>query len=144
VHRRETQPHPQRRGFGFRNLDALTAASYLCLGGVNLDLPTETWVVALVFAAVGSDNASMAADTSLLSYRSEGSILSLWSQGSILSIGSTGSVLSIGSAGSFGSVASIGSFLSVGSLLSALSIGSVLAWRARGRIADSRQARRFP
>jgi hypothetical protein len=32
----------QRRGFGFRNLDALTAAIYLCLGGVTLDLPTET------------------------------------------------------------------------------------------------------
>ncbi|MEV8508134.1 hypothetical protein AB0368_25420 [Actinoplanes sp. NPDC051475] len=32
----------QRRGFGFRNLDALTAAIYLCLGGVILDLPLET------------------------------------------------------------------------------------------------------
>ncbi|GAA3919807.1 transposase [Actinoplanes auranticolor] len=32
----------QRRGFGFRNLDALTAAIYLCLGGVTLKLPTET------------------------------------------------------------------------------------------------------
>jgi transposase len=32
----------QRRGFGFRNLDALTAAIYLCLGGVSLNLPTET------------------------------------------------------------------------------------------------------
>jgi hypothetical protein len=32
----------QRRGYGFRNLDALTAAIYLCLGGVTLQLPTET------------------------------------------------------------------------------------------------------
>jgi transposase len=32
----------QRRGFGYRNLDALTAAIYLCLGGVTLNLPTET------------------------------------------------------------------------------------------------------
>ncbi|MFC5006140.1 transposase [Dactylosporangium cerinum] len=32
----------QRRGFGFRNLDALTAAIYLCLGGISLDLPTGT------------------------------------------------------------------------------------------------------
>jgi transposase len=32
----------QRRGYGFRNLDALTAAIYLCLGGVTVDLPTET------------------------------------------------------------------------------------------------------
>ncbi|MFI7597832.1 transposase [Actinoplanes sp. NPDC049681] len=28
----------RRRGFGYRNLDALTAAIYLCLGGVTLDL----------------------------------------------------------------------------------------------------------
>jgi transposase len=27
----------QRRGYGFRNLDAL----YLCLGGITLNLPTE-------------------------------------------------------------------------------------------------------
>jgi transposase len=32
----------QSRGYGDRNLDALTAAIYLCLGGVTLDLPTET------------------------------------------------------------------------------------------------------
>lgn len=32
----------QRRGFGCRNLDALTAAIYLCLGGVAVGLPTET------------------------------------------------------------------------------------------------------
>jgi transposase len=32
----------QRRGFGFGNLDALTAAIYLCLGGVTLDLPMDT------------------------------------------------------------------------------------------------------
>jgi transposase len=31
----------QRRGDGFRNLDALTAAIYLCLGGITLTLPTE-------------------------------------------------------------------------------------------------------
>jgi transposase len=31
----------QRRGYGFRNLDALTAAIYLCLGGITLNLPTE-------------------------------------------------------------------------------------------------------
>jgi transposase len=31
----------QRRGYGFRNLDALTAALYLCLGGITLNLPTE-------------------------------------------------------------------------------------------------------
>ncbi|MBG0568187.1 ISL3 family transposase [Actinoplanes aureus] len=31
----------QRRGYGYRNLDALTAAIYLCLGGVTLNLPTE-------------------------------------------------------------------------------------------------------
>jgi transposase len=31
----------QRRGYGFRNLDALSAAIYLCLGGITLDLPTE-------------------------------------------------------------------------------------------------------
>jgi transposase len=31
----------QRRGYGFRNLDALTAAIYLCLGGISLNLPTE-------------------------------------------------------------------------------------------------------
>ena len=32
----------QRRGYGYRNLDALTAAIYLCFGGVTLNLPTET------------------------------------------------------------------------------------------------------
>jgi transposase len=32
----------QRRGFGYRNLDALTAAIYLSLGGVTLNLPTES------------------------------------------------------------------------------------------------------
>lgn len=32
----------QRRGYGFRNLNALTAAIYLCLGGVTIELPTET------------------------------------------------------------------------------------------------------
>jgi transposase len=32
----------QRRGFGYRNLDALTAMSYLVLGGVAVQLPTET------------------------------------------------------------------------------------------------------
>jgi len=31
----------QRRRYGFRNLDALTAAIYLCLGGISLNLPTE-------------------------------------------------------------------------------------------------------
>ena len=31
----------QRRRYGFRNLDALTAAIYLCLGGITLNLPTE-------------------------------------------------------------------------------------------------------
>jgi transposase len=31
----------QRRGYGFRNLDALSAAIYLCLGGITLNLPTE-------------------------------------------------------------------------------------------------------
>jgi hypothetical protein len=31
----------QRRGYGFRNLDALSAAIYLCLGGISLNLPTE-------------------------------------------------------------------------------------------------------
>ncbi|HEV7710158.1 MAG TPA: ISL3 family transposase [Asanoa sp.] len=31
----------QRRGYGFRNLDALTAAIYLCLGGISLKPPTE-------------------------------------------------------------------------------------------------------
>ncbi|MFG1609516.1 hypothetical protein [Actinoplanes sp. NPDC049265] len=29
-------------GFGFGNLGALTAAIYLCLGGITLELPTET------------------------------------------------------------------------------------------------------
>ena len=32
----------QRRGYGYRNLDALTAAIYLCLGGVTLNLPMES------------------------------------------------------------------------------------------------------
>ena len=32
----------QRRGYGFRNLNALTAAIHLCLGGVTIQLPTET------------------------------------------------------------------------------------------------------
>ena len=32
----------QRRRFGFRNLDALTAAIYLCLGAITLSLPTQT------------------------------------------------------------------------------------------------------
>ncbi|PRX18854.1 hypothetical protein CLV67_1111, partial [Actinoplanes italicus] len=31
----------QRRGYGYRNLDALTAAIYLCLGGVTLNPPME-------------------------------------------------------------------------------------------------------
>jgi transposase len=31
----------QRRGYGFRNLDALTAMIYLCLGGITITLPTE-------------------------------------------------------------------------------------------------------
>jgi transposase len=31
----------QRRGYGFRNLDALSAAIYLCLGGITINLPTE-------------------------------------------------------------------------------------------------------
>lgn len=31
----------QRRGYGFRNLDSLTAMIYLCLGGVTITLPTE-------------------------------------------------------------------------------------------------------
>jgi transposase len=31
----------QRRGYGFRNLDALSAAIFLCLGGITLNLPTE-------------------------------------------------------------------------------------------------------
>jgi len=32
----------QRRGFGYRNLDALSAMIYLCLGGVTIPLATET------------------------------------------------------------------------------------------------------
>ena len=32
----------QRRGFGYRNLDALSAMIYLCLGGVTITLPTES------------------------------------------------------------------------------------------------------
>jgi transposase len=35
----------QLRGYGYRNLDAL----YLCLGGVALNLPTETGVVTHMF-----------------------------------------------------------------------------------------------
>ena len=31
----------QRRGYGFRNLNALGAAIYLCLGGITVNLPTE-------------------------------------------------------------------------------------------------------
>jgi transposase len=31
----------QRRGYGFRNLDALSAAIHLCLGGITINLPTE-------------------------------------------------------------------------------------------------------
>jgi transposase len=31
----------QRRGYGFRNLNSLTAQTYLCLGGITLNLPTE-------------------------------------------------------------------------------------------------------
>jgi len=31
----------QRRGYGFRSLDALTAAIYLCLGGITITLPTD-------------------------------------------------------------------------------------------------------
>ena len=31
----------QRRGFGYRNLDVLTAMIYLVLGGVTVQLPTE-------------------------------------------------------------------------------------------------------
>jgi transposase len=31
----------QRRGYGYRSLDALTAAIYLCLGGITINLPTE-------------------------------------------------------------------------------------------------------
>ena len=32
----------RRRLLCFRNLNALTAAIYLCLGGVTIQLPTET------------------------------------------------------------------------------------------------------
>lgn len=32
----------QRRGFGYKDLDSLSAMIYLCLGGVTLTLPTET------------------------------------------------------------------------------------------------------
>jgi transposase len=32
----------QRRGYGYRNLDHLTAAIYLCLGGITIKPPTET------------------------------------------------------------------------------------------------------
>jgi hypothetical protein len=42
----------QRRGYGFRNLDALTAAIYLCLGGITLSLPTEGSVVAQVLDSI--------------------------------------------------------------------------------------------
>jgi transposase len=31
----------QRRGYGIRNLDSLTAAIYLCLGGITINPPTE-------------------------------------------------------------------------------------------------------
>ncbi|MFD0579538.1 ISL3 family transposase [Dactylosporangium darangshiense] len=31
----------QRRGYGFRDLDALTAMIYLCLGGITITLPTD-------------------------------------------------------------------------------------------------------
>jgi transposase len=31
----------QRRGYGFRNLDSLTAMIYLCIGGITIDLPTQ-------------------------------------------------------------------------------------------------------
>jgi transposase len=31
----------QRRGYGYRNLDSLTAAIYLCLGGITINPPTE-------------------------------------------------------------------------------------------------------
>lgn len=31
----------QKRGYGFRNLDSLTAMIYLCLGGITITLPTE-------------------------------------------------------------------------------------------------------
>lgn len=31
----------QKRGYGFRNLDSLTAMIYLCLGGIKIELPTE-------------------------------------------------------------------------------------------------------
>ena len=31
----------QRRVYGFRNLDALSATIHLCLGGITLALPTE-------------------------------------------------------------------------------------------------------
>lgn len=31
----------QNRGYGYRNLDSLTAMIYLCLGGVTITLPTE-------------------------------------------------------------------------------------------------------
>ena len=32
----------QRRGYGFRNLNSLTAMIYLCLGGITITLPTQT------------------------------------------------------------------------------------------------------
>jgi transposase len=32
----------QRRGYGHRDPDALTAMIYLCIGGIDLSLPTET------------------------------------------------------------------------------------------------------
>jgi transposase len=31
----------QRRGFGYRDLNALSAMIYLCLGGVTIQLPTQ-------------------------------------------------------------------------------------------------------
>jgi transposase len=32
----------QRRGYGFRSLESLTAMIYLCMGGIDIKLPTET------------------------------------------------------------------------------------------------------
>jgi len=31
----------QRRGFGIRDVDSLTAMIYLCLGGITITLPAE-------------------------------------------------------------------------------------------------------
>jgi transposase len=33
----------QRRGYGFHNLDTLTAMIYLCLGGITVTLPTDRY-----------------------------------------------------------------------------------------------------